>query len=218
MPIGLGTALALQAGTSGAGILANELLNPEPEIPDLSAEAAAEFNERRRELSDVVGQRRQELAADLAASGQTGSAGASARQKVFGEFAGAQVDLASRGAEAVSRAQEEEERLQFQRDQQEQRQRAQGIANLVRGVGQGVIANQIGGGGDSGASDAVADSAIGQGQRAGFLPEEQGFSDVFGGGAGAVASESDGGGDASGLGLANMTTELLENKYGIPTR
>lgn len=132
----LGTALAIQAGSTALGGIANSLFNSEPDIPDLSAEAQTEFNERQRELDELVGRREKELEADLAASGRTGSAGASARRQVASEFAGAQADLASRGAQAVAEGEQREDRLRFQRDQRKRQQRAQAIGDLIGGVGQ----------------------------------------------------------------------------------
>lgn len=194
----LGTALAIQAGTTLAGTLANELLNPDPEIPNLSAEAAAEFNERRRDLADVIERREREMEADLAASGQTGSAGATTRQRVASEFADAQADLSSDAARAVAEAERREERLRFQQESQEQAQRAQGIAQLVGGVGQTLAADQL----------------LGEEN---FDPDEPGegtssFGEGVQRGGATVASA-----EPLGTSLANVGRDLLENKYGMST-
>lgn len=144
--MGLGTALAIQAGSTLVGTAANELFNDKPDVPDFSGEAAAEFNERRRDLEELFSRRRAETEADLAASGQTGSAGAATRQAIAQEFADAQADVAAKGAEAVEQAQNREKRLRFQQDRQEQQARAQAIGDLVGGVGQTLAASQLGGG------------------------------------------------------------------------
>lgn len=189
--MGLGTALAIQAGSTLAGTLANEFLNPEPEIPNLSAEALTEFNERRRDLAEVIDRREREMEADLAASGKTGSAGAISRQRIASEFADAQADIASDAAKTVAEAEQLEEQLRFDREAREQSQRAQGIADLVGGVGQTLAVSQLEGDEQTEDEDEAGGTLLD--------PQPRGEQDGF-----TAAS------------LANTGRELLENRFGIP--
>jgi len=149
--MGLGAALAIQAGSTALGALSSELMG-DPDVPDLSAEAQAEYAQRRRDLDSVLGKRQQELEATLAASGQTGSAGASSRQKVYGEFADAQADLSADAAKAVSSAEQEEERMRAGIDRKKKARRNQAIGQLVGGIGQTIAPGQLTDG--EGSSDA----------------------------------------------------------------
>lgn len=216
----LGTALALQLGTTAAGALANRVLSPRPEIPDISAEAQAEFNERRRDLDSILDRRRQNVQADLAASGRTGSAGASARQQVFGEFARSQANLAGDQAEAVSDAEQREQLAEFRQQSQRAANRAQAISDLVRGVGGTLAMNQLqteddgeGGGGGGGGRTGGGERAIEFGREAGLFPEQQSLSGVLGGG----QSGGGGGGTSGGqrFNALDFVNRDLEARYGI---
>lgn len=132
----IGTALATQALTTGAGIALNELVNPDAEIPDLAAETRAEFARRRQDLNETLDRRMEDVEAARAAEGQTGSAGTAERRELYSESADAQADLAARMADAIARAEQREEKLRFQQERGEEQARAQGISNVFGRGGQ----------------------------------------------------------------------------------
>lgn len=194
MPIG--TALLTSALSSGAGILANEALNPDTPVPDFSAEARAEFARRRQDLNETLQRRREDVEADLAAAGRTGSAGTATRGQIYSESAGAQADLAARMADAISRAEQREERMQFEQDRAEEQARAQGISNLFGRGGQMLAMSQVGD--PEGGTDTATESLS---NRFGFEPEaiaERQTPDLDGGGSGGLDPSQYTAGDIAG--------------------
>lgn len=147
----IGTMLAASAASSlissGVGIAANEIFNDRPDVPNYSAETYAQYQQQRQDLEESFQDQADELEATLAASGRSGSAGVSAREELYDSTNDALVDLAAKEADAVRRAENRERAARYKNDMSQYQNRAQGIADMQKGVGAlstNLIANEFG--------------------------------------------------------------------------
>lgn len=147
----IGTMLAASAASSlissGVGIAANEIFNEKPDVPNYSAETYAQYQQQRQDLEESFQDQADELEATLAASGRSGSAGVSAREELYDSTNDALVDLAAKEADAVRRAENRERAMRYKGNMREYQNRAQGIADMQKGVGAlstNLIANEFG--------------------------------------------------------------------------
>lgn len=146
-----------QLGTTALGAGANALFNKRPKVPDLSAQALAGFDQKRkhleilmsrqhRDLNKDLSRRGEQLEEDLAAMGATGSGGVAARESLYRyqndalrdlneTHALATTDLDAAAAEAEARAQAQEDMMRFGQRDEAYRNRTQAIGDLVGGVG-----------------------------------------------------------------------------------
>ena len=129
------TAGLIQAGTTAAGWAADKYLNEDPDVPDYSADVLAQYEREAQRLDNALRRRQNQLEADLAATGATGSAGAAQRGQLYESANNAQLDLAAKRADAVTAAENREKALRHQRQMRESQARSQGISDLVGGVG-----------------------------------------------------------------------------------
>jgi len=131
--------LTMAAISAGSGLLStatNALFNDKPSVPDYSAEAYEQYKQKRADLDQSFQERAEELEATLAASGKTGSAGAQTRSELFSANNEAMADISAKGADAVTKAENREKEIRYNRNMGEYQRRAQGISDLISGTAQ----------------------------------------------------------------------------------
>jgi hypothetical protein len=158
MPGPLATSLLISGGSSLAGFAADKLFNSGPDVPNLRAEAAAKFDNARRELQDQTDENIDQVQADAAASGAD-PLGPMA--DVIDSNNEAMADLGAKEAQSLARASNQMERMKFKKEQRQSQATSQGIGSVVNAVSQ------------AGSAYAMGDLSFGGGDESLFGPKMQ---------------------------------------------
>jgi len=130
-------------GVELAGAAASRLFADRPETPNIVRPATEEVENQQRELRENLAANTDELEADLAARGVTGSGGSTQRQDIFESAASAGAELNARAADIISDAVQRQRMLEFRNQRQEARNRAQGITSLASGISSGLQQDEL---------------------------------------------------------------------------
>ena len=174
LPLLLANPLVQQGLLALGGGIAGRIFGkkkPAPiEAPDLIEPTTAVINRRRGSLADSLRFRQDDLSADLAAAGATGSAGVSARDALFRSNNDARSQLDSAATDIMTEAINRQKLLDFQvanaqrqEDLQQFMQRGQGIAGIFDTLGATLSNQQLLKGlqGGQGTGGALPDSITG---------------------------------------------------------
>ena len=125
-------------GIEVGGSLLAKATSDRPDVPDLVQPTVEQVKNQQRELRGHLSANADELEANLAARGVTGSGGSAQRQDIFESAASAGAELNARASDIISDAIRRQRMLEFRNQSNRARAQSQGISSLASSVAGGL--------------------------------------------------------------------------------